>query len=315
MSGKDRGGDKRSLGLVLPSEDGAGSGVDGRDLEATVQALVAVHQSGESESRDGSAAIDSADHEVLIALTLGEEAASISDREQERAAALRDALEGHRTDPLAELAEALRLAHRSAGGRVGARDWSAVDHETLISLATGVPLGASVGAAERDQAEALRVALDDEGHEPLAELAEALKRAAGQGGELDELSYERVLRQAMKRGGSQQEREREGSLATRRAAPGGRMVVASILALAAGVALFFGSLSWLETGGANPVAERVQLPPSASAALVLTRSTQELFDPATPFPSKGGESDRLAKIVASRATDLRANRFAAWGVR
>ncbi len=315
MTGDDGSGNKRQLGLVTPSEAASSSGVDQADLQATVEALAAAHQGGETEPSGDAAAIDSADHEVLIAMALGEDAAIISEPERERAEQLREALEGCRVDPLAELAEALRAAHRSAAGGEGNWELSPADHEALIALATGVSLGERIGEAERGEAEALRAALDGEGSDPLADLAEALRAAAGQGCDLDELTGERLLRRAMQAGGSGRGREGQGRSAARHAAPGGGMVVAAILALAAGVALFFGSLSWLETRGTTPVAGGPQLLAPAAAALVHTRSTQELFDPATPFPSKGGESERLGKIVASRAADLRANRFAAWGVR
>ena len=53
----------------------------------------------------------------------------------------------------------------------------------------------------------------------------------------------------------------------------------------------------------------------AAADFKAPRSTAELFDPAVPFEAKGGESDRVDKILTARASDLRNNRFAAWGVR
>ena len=57
--------------------------------------------------------------------------------------------------------------------------------------------------------------------------------------------------------------------------------------------------------------------PSATmvnASLIPSRSTIDLFD-AEPFPRSGGESQRIDRILSSRAADLRANRFATWGVR
>jgi hypothetical protein len=315
MTGDDRGSDKGQLGPGEPGAGASSSGGDRRELNATAEALAAAHQGGETDSCDSPSVIDSADHELLIAMTLGEEAAIISEPERERARALCDALGGHRADPLAELAEALHLAYQSGEGGPAEGDLSQVDHEVLIALATGGPIHESLRDAEGEGAEALRAALDGEGSDPLADLAGALRMAAGQGMALDELSHERLLRRGMQGAQTGREAERQAPSAPRRAAPGGGMVLAAVLALAAGVALFFGSLSWLETRGTRPVAEGPQLPAPAVAALVLSRSTQDLFDPAIPFPSKGGESDRLAKIVASRAADLRSNRFAAWGVR
>jgi hypothetical protein len=46
-----------------------------------------------------------------------------------------------------------------------------------------------------------------------------------------------------------------------------------------------------------------------------SRSAADLFDPTTPFPRAGGESARVDRIASARASDLRDNRFAAWGVR
>jgi hypothetical protein len=43
------------------------------------------------------------------------------------------------------------------------------------------------------------------------------------------------------------------------------------------------------------------------------RSTQALFH--EPFPRVGGESARIDRIASARASDLRDNRFAEWGVR
>lgn len=54
-------------------------------------------------------------------------------------------------------------------------------------------------------------------------------------------------------------------------------------------------------------------PASATAAMVPCRSTQDLFE--EPFPREGQASSRVDRIASARSRDLRANRFAAWGVR
>lgn len=54
---------------------------------------------------------------------------------------------------------------------------------------------------------------------------------------------------------------------------------------------------------------------TAVAAYVPSRSTDDLFDRNTQFPKTGGESARIDRIAMARASDLRQNRFAAWGVR
>jgi len=48
-------------------------------------------------------------------------------------------------------------------------------------------------------------------------------------------------------------------------------------------------------------------------SLALSRSTQELFE--EQFPPTGGETRRIDRIAMARATDLRDNEFARWGVR
>jgi hypothetical protein len=235
-------------------------------------------------------ALDPADHEALLALTLGDDVAGVSPEEQEAAERLRAALDGQASDPLAELAAALRCAHEAA-------ELDDVDHETLIAVTLGDE-AASLDADEQTQAETLRRALEGEGGHPLADLAVAARHAHGAGEvRIAELSHERVLRRAgvvtPRRGDK-----------TRRLSTG--TIVGAVVSLAAGVALFFGSMQWLETQSTRR---------APAAALINSRSTQELFDPGEPFPQKGGESERMGKIVASRQADLRANRFAAWGVR
>jgi hypothetical protein len=135
----------------------------------------------------------------------------------------------------------------------------------------------------------------------LAELAHALYLADGRGRDLDQLSHERIVKTAL-----------SAPVAARRITPRRGTILGAIVALAAGIALFFGSMQWIETQGGGTA--RRPTPALSPPQLVQARSTQELFDPATPFPTKGGESERLEKIVAARSADLRANRFAAWGV-
>jgi hypothetical protein len=89
--------------------------------------------------------------------------------------------------------------------------------------------------------------------------------------------------------------------AVRRLAPVTMAALSGIAAIAAGVALFLGK---------PPVP-----PTGATAALVRTRSAEDLFEPTTPFPRHGGESARIDRIASARAADLRQNRYAAWGVK
>jgi hypothetical protein len=53
--------------------------------------------------------------------------------------------------------------------------------------------------------------------------------------------------------------------------------------------------------------------PAAAPTFAAARSSQELFD--EPFPRTGGTSERVDRIASARGRDLRANRYAAWGVR
>jgi hypothetical protein len=241
------------------------------------------------------AELDPADHEALLALTLGDDVAGVSDQERAAAELLRDALDGRGAHPLAELATALRCANEAT-----AMDLDDLDHETLIAVTLGDE-AAALAAEQQAEAALLCRALEGENAHPLAELATAARHAHGAGdGRIDQLTHERLLRKAGVV-------ERAPSKKERRLSTG--MIIGAVASIAAGVALFLGSMQWLESQSAGGVAVH------APAELINARSTQDLFDPAEPFPQKGGESDRLGKIVASRQADLRANRFAAWGVR
>lgn len=268
-----------ALGLgteVKPSEDTevftralGGRGRHGlADLALSLQA---------AQGRD----IDDADHEVLLALSVGEAVAMLP-----------------RSDAGSQ-ASVMRMLRATAGHpRLDAED-----NTLLIAMTTGVEDG-----------------LDHSGAELTADLsatANALRAAAGRLPDLSELANERLIRNALEAAVGQAKNE----LVAREAAPVTRLdrrqrsgaLVGAIVALAAGFALFFGSLKWLETRAGGPVA-RTNVT-AVSGELVTTRSTTELFDPMEKFPAKGGESARMQKIVSSRASDLRNNRFAAWGVK
>lgn len=119
------------------------------------------------------------------------------------------------------------------------------------------------------------------------------------------------------------EKEAPAPISLRRFRLGARTLatMTAVVALAAGVLLFVGRLGQQ----AEPTASIAQAPaasPQAKAVAatertprIASRSTTDLFDAATPFPRTGGESARVDRIAGARAADLRANRFAAWGVR
>jgi hypothetical protein len=77
------------------------------------------------------------------------------------------------------------------------------------------------------------------------------------------------------------------------------------VALAAGFALL------MQTQGLAPPPMASQA--AAPAALILSRSTDDLFDPAEKF-EVGRSSARIDRIASARSSDLRRNRFASWGV-
>lgn len=187
------------------------------------------------------------------------------------------------------------------------------DNDALVALALGDELAAG-SDDEQDSVDRLVAALDGKGVHPLAELAEALRAAQGHGrgvrGAPDELASARAVHRALGQAVEGSPSAGQGgevialARARRRVA-----VLTTLVAVAAGVVLVFASRGML---GPEDVGA---LPTSASMTeLIRSRSTQELFDPSAPFPKEGGESDRMDTIADARLSDLRANRFAAWGV-
>ncbi len=254
------------------------------------------------------AELGEADNSLLLAAALQQELV-VCEQERAEADQLRLALQGQGRHALADLAEALRLTQHEGD----AYTLAAADNEVLLALTLGEAADLGEGAdcfaeAEHEAGEDLRQALEaDSDDHPLAQLARSLRAATGDG-QLNELSVERALRRAM---GPAIKPRPAAKSATR------VMLTGAVAALAAGFALLFGSLAILETTESSARGDQDKPAPSEAAmtALVEPRSTQPLFDPMTRFATKGGESKRLGRIVAARAADLRANRFAAWGVR
>jgi hypothetical protein len=221
-------------------------------------------------------------------------------------AELREALELERAldqgiDPLAA---ALRSAYRP-------EPLEDVDHDALLARALGDE-GAPPTTAERREAERLAGELDAmkgrrAAPEPVsepAELAAALK-AAWAPRSIEPLRNEALIAKAL-------QKEKAPSRG-RRALPVTMAALTTLAAVAAGVALFF-SRAGLESTSPTASAPVVAGPSVAQAALIRARSTTDLFDPETPFPRSGGTSERMDRIVSARSADLRANRFASWGV-
>jgi hypothetical protein len=230
-----------------------------------------------------------------------------TEAELAEAAALREAME-RGEDPLAA---ALRAAFDPASIELDGED-----HDALLARALG-DADAAPTKAERARAEIFRVELDTEarrgakaeGQSDEAAIAGAL-RAAWAPRPIDPLKNEALIAQAMRKGaGAQIQR------------PRGRVIsftmvsIGAMAAVAAGIFLFAGRVD-LE-GGASKTAAAPPAAPmtSAQASFIPARSAADLFDAATPFPRTGGESARIDRIASARASDLRANRFAAWGVR
>lgn len=221
----------------------------------------------------------------------GDDDAPITEEERAAARSLAEAIDDRR-DPLA-------LALRAA------RAPEAIDAEDLDALvARALGDEARATRAEREAAEALASEIDRGALGPEAAILEHL-RVAARPADLDPHINEALIEAALarvakapalglwggKRGGA-----RKGAPITMAAAAG-------ITAIAAGLALFFSAPRFDRTGG------------EARAALIRARSSQDLFDASTPFPRSGRESARIDRIAAARGSDLRANRFASWGIR
>lgn len=153
-------------------------------------------------------------------------------------------------------------------------------------------------AEEVAAAEKLRDALGSGAPHPAADFARAISLAHAPRS-IGEAEHRAIVADGVRRGDIR-------SRASVRRRTRTWIAVGSSLALAAAVALAVGPLS---ERGEEMSARAV----SAREPLLPVRSTQSLFR--EPFARTGGESDRIDRIASARASDLRANRFAAWGVR
>jgi hypothetical protein len=270
-----------------------------------------------SPRREGDAAASPAPERVRrLALVPGEAAADdavtpASDEELRQARALAGAIE-RGEDPLAL---ALRAAIRPPELREA-------DHEALLARAFGDD-AAPTTEVEQRAADRLRDALElgsmrrgsssveaapgqgaQRGSHPrgeLAELAGAL-RAAWRPAPLPELLDRALIERAL---------QRPIARRSRRIAPVTMAALSTLAAVAAAAALFVG-----DAREASQRSAAVHAPESAPpSSRIRARSTAALFDPATPFPRERGQTERIDRITAARAAELRANRYAAWGVR
>jgi hypothetical protein len=148
---------------------------------------------------------------------------------------------------------------------------------------------------------ALRDALDDpsaKGAE--VELARSL-RSAWSPRDIDPAQHAAIVKEALAR----HEATRRRRATVVRVSFGASAVVA----LAAGVLLFVSSGRAPPSFGPLPSSDMSR----SYAAVAVSRSTQPLFQ--DRFAARGGESGRIDRIAMARASDLRDNEFAKWGVR
>jgi len=157
-------------------------------------------------------------------------------------------------------------------------------NELLIQQALEDPL-AEPSREELAEAEALRAALETNTPHPDAELARALRAANTPA----EISVERVP-----------------ALVERATATKGNVIFvtfgAASLALAAAAALML----------VFQPSQRAPAPSTVGSSYALSRSTAPLFE--SKF-ERQETSRRVDRIASARARELRANRYAAWGVR
>ncbi|WP_437877976.1 hypothetical protein [Sorangium sp. So ce513] len=270
------------------------------------------------EAPERRAGADHGRHLALVAAPEDDPLAPASDAELRAARELAEALDRGEVP----LADALRAAARPVG-------LDREEHEALLARALGDE-DAPPTRAERRAAERLRDALEPRaagGGEPgrgggaggegarassdardeLAELAVAL-RAAWRPAPLPELRHRALVEGALRAAPAPR---------PRRIVPITMAALSTLAAAAAAAALLFGELR----RELAPAASAPGAPAAVAAAaaplprLIEARSTVALFDPAAPFPREGGHTERIDRIAAARASDLRQNRYAAWGVR
>lgn len=215
-----------------------------------------------------------------------------TEEELREADALRRALEGG-GDPLAA---SLRAAYRPA-------ELAEDDLEAILARSLGEG-DAPPTRLEREEAERLRASLEGEGEldDDAAILGEL--RAAHRPPALSPARNEELIARAL----ASSRRAPATISPLRRALPRAMATLTGVLALAAGFALL------VQTRGFEPPSPaRSAAVAAAPAALIRSRSTDDLFDPAEKF-EVGHTSARIDRIASARASDLRRNRFAAWGV-
>lgn len=284
---------ERKLSLVKPPPGPEPSGGDDADLEreATPEELreaEALRRAMERGEEPMALALQAAfrprsleddDLDAILARAMGDDDARSTSIEEREADRLRATLEEH---------DALRTGRIVAGP--GARSTAPEDTTASAAIALRAAWApTAIGTVRND-----------------ALVSKALERAGSKG--------------ESARGGASNEAPAPISLRRFRMGPRTIATITTVVAMAAGVLLMVGRLG---RDSASAPASVAQAPAPAATAVaqvervprIAARSTQELFDAATPFPRSGGESARVDRIATARAADLRANRFAAWGIR
>lgn len=229
-----------------------------------------------------------------------------TEAELRAAHALREAME-QGADPLAA---SLKAAFQ--GGALDEEDHDAILERAIgsISPADAPPTKAEIAGGAR-----LRAELEGGG-----------APGAGAGSRSEEGEIAGALRAAWApRPIDPQKNEALIAEAVRKAAPAsgrrGRVLSITMVSIATAAAMAAGILLMIGRGidGGGAALESASVAPAAPGtaahvSLIRARSAAELFDAATPFPRTGGESARIDRIASARAADLRANRFASWGV-
>ena len=290
---------KKPLNLRLVGRDDAPSPEHGRPEELALAERTRIElERGEStlaaslRAAWSPDALDAIDHEALIARGLGEVEAPATAAEARASKALAASLEATGAEQAAPFVESLRHAMRP-------RSIDPSRNSALVEAALDGALSAPT-ESERVLAERLRRSLEGEGIED--EFVAAL-RAAHAPKALAASTHAPMVHAAI---------ARASRISRQRA-----FVWVAAAAMAAGAA--FAALRTLVPTGASPAVEaagaRANAASEVRSSLAMARSTRDLFDPAERFSRQGGESGRIDRIVASRASDLRENRFQMWGVR
>jgi hypothetical protein len=244
------------------------------------------------------------DPDVLDASLRADDGASAEEREE--ASRLRNALEGGADPMLGLLSAALRPGELDDDihEQILAKALGSTGSSAAAPLREAAVVDAPADASETRAAGELREALATRAADhPLVGIAYALKHAHAPRA-IDDIKNETLLRPALKL----------SSLAARRRVAVGAVVGA--LAVAAGFLGLY--ITQPAMFGSQPTAPAAAVAPPAPPdafvpGMVEVHSTGELFQP-EDFPRTGGATSRIDRISQARQTDLRKNRFAAWGL-